>query len=158
MAEHEKPQSEFEERLVELNRVSRTVKGGKRMRFRALVVVGNRNGKVGMGMGKAGDVQTAIKKAGQAAKKKMITVAIINDTIPHEIMMKSGSAQIFLKPASAGTSVIAGGPIRAVIELAGIKNILSKMIGSNNKTNNVRATIEALASMKLRKPRAKADK
>lgn len=158
MAEHEKPQSEFEERLVELNRVSRTVKGGKRMRFRALVVVGNRNGKVGMGMGKAGDVQTAIKKAGQAAKKKMITVVIVNDTIPHEIMMKAGSAQIFLKPASVGTSVIAGGPIRAVIELAGIKNILSKMIGSNNKTNNVRATIAALKSMKLRKPRAKADK
>lgn len=159
MAEQEKPQSEFEERLVELNRVSRTVKGGKRMRFRALVVVGNRNGRVGMGMGKAGDVQQAIKKAGQAAKKKMINVAIINDTIPHEIMMKSGSAQVFLKPASVGTSIIAGGPIRAVIELSGIKNILSKMIGSNNKTNNVRATIAALASMKLRKTRTvKADK
>ncbi len=150
---HDKPKSEFEERLVELSRVSRTVKGGKRMRFRALVVIGNRNGKVGMGLGKAGDVQQAIKKAGQAAKKKLVTVPIVNDTIPHETTVRLGSAQIFLKPAAAGTSVIAGGPIRAVIELAGIKNILSKMIGSNNKTNNVRATIQALATMKERPAR-----
>ena len=147
---HDKPQSEFEERLVELNRVSRTVKGGKRMRFRALVVVGNKKGRVGMGLGKAGDVQQAIKKAGQAAKKHMIDVAIVNDTIPHEITVKFRSAHVFLKPAAAGTSIIAGGPIRAVIELAGIKNILSKMIGSSNKTNNVQAVLTALATMKER--------
>ncbi len=155
---HEKPKSEFEERLVELSRVSRTVKGGKRMRFRALVVIGNRNGKVGMGMGKAGDVQQAIRKAGQAAKKKLITVPIVNETIPHEVTMRLGSAQVYLKPAAPGTSIIAGGPIRAVIELAGIKNILSKMIGSNNKTNNVRATIQALSTMKLRPSSRKAAK
>ncbi len=154
MAEHEKPHSEFEERLVELNRVSRTVKGGKRMRFRALVVVGNKNGKVGMGMGKANDVQQAIKKAGQAAKKRLITVPITNETIPHEVTVKFGSAHIFMKPAAAGTSIIAGGPIRAVIELAGIKNILSKMIGSSNKTNNVRAVLHALSLMKERPQKA----
>lgn len=142
---------EFEERVVQIDRVSRTVKGGKRMRFRALVVIGNRKGKVGMGIGKAGDVQSSIQKAVRSAKKQLVTVTIINDTIPHETFFKYGSAHIFLKPAAPGTSVLAGGPVRAVIELAGIKNVLSKIIGSSNKINNVRATLGALTSMKRAK-------
>lgn len=141
----EKPRDkEFEERVVEIDRVSRTVKGGKRMRFRALVVVGNKKGKVGMGIGKAGDVQGAIKKAVTHAKKHLIVVPIVNETIAHEVTMKYGAAIVFLKPAPAGTSIIAGGPVRAVIELAGIRNILSKIIGSTNKINNVRATLQTL--------------
>ena len=126
---------EFEERVVTVDRVSRTVKGGKRMRFRALVVIGNRAGRVGMGLGKAGDVQGAIAKAVTQAKKHLISVPIVNGTIPHEATTKFGAARVFLKPAPAGTSIIAGGPIRAVIELAGIGNILSKIIGSTNKIN-----------------------
>lgn len=145
---------EFEERVVSIDRVSRTVKGGKRMRFRALVVVGNKKGNVGMGIGKAGDVQGSIKKAVTKAKKNMITVPIVNDTIPHEITIKYGSATVLLKPAPHGTSIIAGGPVRAVIELAGIRNILSKIIGSTNKVNNVHATLIALQTLKLN-PRAK---
>jgi len=147
MAEREHTEKEFEERVIEINRVSRTVKGGKRMRFRALIVMGNRNGKVGMGLGKAGDVQTAIKKATRQAKKQLINVPIVNDTIPHESTYTYGSATVFLKPVAPGTSIIAGGPVRAVIELAGIKNVLSKIIGSNNKINNVRAVLEALQTM-----------
>jgi small subunit ribosomal protein S5 len=145
---------EFEERVVAIDRVSRTVKGGKRMRFRALVVVGNKKGNVGMGIGKAGDVQGSIKKAVTKAKKNMITVPIVNDTIPHEITIKYGSATVLLKPAPHGTSIIAGGPVRAVIELAGIRNILSKIIGSSNQVNNVHATLLALQTLKLN-PRAK---
>lgn len=140
-------EKEFEERVVKVDRVSRTVKGGKRMRFRALVVIGNRKGRVGMGLGKANDVQTAIKKAVTHAKKHLINVPIVNDTIPHDATTKYGSATVFLKPAPAGTSVIAGGPVRAVIELSGIRNILSKIIGSSNKINNVRATLATLASL-----------
>ncbi|MGI6103117.1 MAG: 30S ribosomal protein S5 [Patescibacteria group bacterium] len=147
----ERVEEEFEERVVEIDRVSRTVKGGKRMRFRALVVIGNKKGKVGMGVGKAGDVQSSIQKAVNQAKKHLIDVPIVNDTIPHETTHKYGSAVVFLKPAAAGTSIIAGGPVRAVIELAGIRNILSKIIGSSNKINNVRATLETLASLKVAK-------
>lgn len=142
-------EKEYEERVVEIDRVSRTVKGGKRMRFRALVVVGNRKGKVGMGIGKAGDVQGAIKKAVTSARKHLITVPIVNDTIPHDATTKYGSALVFLKPAPAGTSIIAGGAVRAVIELSGIRNILSKIIGSSNKINNVRATLLALSSLRV---------
>ncbi len=138
----EKP--EFEERVVSVDRVSYTVAGGRRLRFRALVVVGNRQGKVGMGVSKAGEVATAIQKAVAAAKKRLITVAITNETIPHGIQVSYGGATVLLKPAPAGTSVIAGGSVRAVIELAGIKNIRSKALGSNNKINNVAATLEAL--------------
>lgn len=150
MTEHtDKPQKEFEERIVQIDRVSRTVKGGKRMRFRVLVVVGNRNGRVGMGIGKGTDIQKSIQKAVTHAKKNLIEVPIVNDTIPHEATTKYGGAVVFLKPASAGTSVIAGGPVRAVIELAGIKNILSKIIGSTNKINNVRATLQTLKGLRL---------
>ncbi|MCA9388378.1 30S ribosomal protein S5 [Candidatus Berkelbacteria bacterium] len=152
----EKEKKEFEERVIEIDRVSRTVKGGKRMRFRALVVIGNRKGKVGMGLGKAGDVQSAVKKAVKVAKRDLIEVPIVNDTIPHEVTVKFGGAQVFLKPAAAGTSIIAGGAVRAVIELAGIRNILSKIIGSSNKINNVRATIKTLDEMSVVKAKSKA--
>lgn len=153
----EKEKKEFEERIIEIDRVSRTVKGGKRMRFRALVVIGNRKGKVGMGLGKAGDVQTAVKKAVKVAKRDLIEVPIVNETIPHESTIKLGGAQVFLKPAAPGTSIIAGGAVRAVVELAGIRNILSKIIGSSNKINNVRATIKTLDAMS-KKVEVKADK
>lgn len=146
----EQPQKEFEERVVQIDRVSRTVKGGKRMRFRVLVVVGNRKGRVGMGIGKGTDIQKSIQKAVTSAKKNLITVPIVDDTIPHEATTKYGSAVVFLKPAGPGTSVIAGGSVRAVIELAGIRNILSKIIGSSNKINNVRATLLALQGLTLR--------
>lgn len=140
--------SEFEEKVIQVDRVSRTVKGGKRIRFRALVVIGNHQGKVGMGLGKAQEVLLAIQKAATRAKKQLIEVPIINDTIPHEVKFSFGSAQLFLKPAGSGTSIIAGGAVRTVIELAGIKNILSKILGSPNKINNVKATILALQSLK----------
>lgn len=145
----ERVKSEFEERVVSVDRVSYTVAGGRRMRFRALVVIGNRAGKVGMGVAKAGEVQSAVQKAVASAKKRLIEVPIVNETIPHTVDTWFGSAHVFLKPARTGTSVIAGGSVRAVIELAGIKNILSKTLGSNNKINNVAATIEALRSLRL---------
>lgn len=153
MAQHffeEKPKSEFEERVVSVDRVSYTVAGGRRLRFRALVVVGNRQGKVGMGVAKAGEVATAIQKAVVAAKKKLITAPIVRDTIPHSVTVNFGSARVLLKPAPAGTSVIAGSSVRAVIELAGIKNIRSKALGSNNKINNVAATLLALRQLRVR--------
>lgn len=138
----------MEELVVQVDRVTRVVKGGRRMRFRALVVVGNRNGMVGAGVAKGQEVQTAVQKAVSAAKKNMITVPITaTGSISHEITQKYGASCVFLKPASEGTSVIAGGPIRAVVTLAGIQNILSKSIGSNNKMNTVMATIAALKSL-----------
>lgn len=149
----DKGKSEFEERVVSIDRVSYTVAGGRRLRFRALVVVGNRQGKVGMGVAKAGEVATAIQKAVAAAKKNLVTIPIIKETIPHQVQVSYGSARVLLKPAPAGTSVIAGGSVRAVIELAGVKNIRSKALGSNNKINNVAATIEALRSLQLPKVR-----
>ncbi len=135
----------FEERVVEVNRISRTVAGGRRIRFRALVVVGNRNGQVGVGIAKSNEVASAAAKATRKAKKNLITVPIKNDTIPYDTSYHYGSAHVILKPAPAGTSVIAGGPVRAVVELAGIRNITSKILGgTSNKLNNVMATIEAL--------------
>jgi small subunit ribosomal protein S5 len=146
----EKPRSEFEERVVSVDRVSYTVAGGRRLRFRALVVVGNRQGRVGMGVAKAGEVAAAIQKAVTAAKKSLITAPIIRDTIPHSITTSYGGARVLLKPAPAGTSVIAGGSVRAVIELAGIKNISSKVLGSGSKINTVAATIEALGRLRIK--------
>lgn len=143
----EKP--EFEEVVVEVNRVTRVVKGGRRMRFRALVVVGDRKGRVGAGIAKGTEVQKAVQKATLAAKKALIKVPITPDgSIPHEVLQKYGSSIILLKPASVGTSVIAGGAVRSVVTLAGIENILSKSIGSNNKVNVVMATLAALSSFK----------
>lgn len=140
-----KERPEFEESVVEVDRVTRVVKGGRRMRFRALVVVGDRKGRVGAGIAKDGEVQGAVQKATLMAKKHLITVPINeNGSIPYEVMERYGASQVLLKPASQGTSLIAGGAVRSVIALAGITNILSKSLGSNNKVNVVMATLNAL--------------
>lgn len=143
-----KEKSEYEHKLVDIARVARIVAGGKRFRFRVTVVLGNKKGKVGAGMSKGVDVSSAISKATQRARKNLIEVPIINDTIPYEIEMQQDAAVVFLKPAKPGTGIIAGGGVRPVLELAGIKNILSKIKGSRNKVSNVLATIKALSSLK----------
>ena len=137
---------EFEERVIEVDRVSRVAKGGRRIRFRVLVVIGNHNGKIGMGVAKATEVAEAVKKAVSHAKKHIFTVPIINGSIPYEVNMKHGGANIMLKPATSGTSIVAGGSIRSVAEMAGITDLLAKSLGSSNKINNVTATIKALSS------------
>ena len=142
-------QLELNDKVVAIKRVSKTVKGGRTMRFSALVVVGDGNGHVGAGLGKAGEVPEAIRKGKEAAVKNMVTVPIDeNNSIPHDLIGKFGSAAVLLKRAPEGTGIIAGGPVRSVVELAGIKNIRTKSLGSNNKTNVVLATIEGLLSLK----------
>jgi len=137
---------EFEERVIEIRRVARTVKGGRRIRFRALVVIGNKKGKVGMGIAKANDVAEAVKKAVAQAKKSLIVVPVIGGTIPYDVITKHGGAVVMLKPAASGTSIVAGGAVRAIAELAGITDLLSKMMGSSSKVNNVTATLKAFQS------------
>ncbi len=144
---------EMSENVVSIDRISRTVKGGRRIRFRAIVVVGDRNGQVGVGTGKAADVQGAIAKAKHIAGKTMITVPIINGTISHPVMEVYGTSRVILKPAPQGHSVIAGGSVRAVVELSGIVNIVSKSIGSANALNNAMATYQALKKLSMEKQR-----
>ncbi len=141
----------FEEKLVKINRVAKVMKGGRRLSFTALVVVGDGKGQIGMGIGKAKEVAEAIRKGNTAARKNMINIVLYKSTIPHESKAKYGSAEVLLKPASPGTGVIAGGGVRAVVEVAGIKDILSKSLGNENPTNVVKATMLALAN--LRNPR-----
>ena len=139
---------DIKEKVVSLNRVSKTVKGGRTSRFSALVVVGDENGHVGYGMGKAAEIPDAIRKGIDEAKKNMITVPMVNTTIPHEIIGEFGAGRVLLKPAAEGTGVIAGGPARAVLELAGIRDIRTKCLRSNNPKNVVSATVQALAALK----------
>ena len=140
--------SEFNEKLVAVNRVSKTVKGGRNMRFSALMVVGDEKGRVGCGMGKAVEIPEAIRKGVEDAKKTMITVPLNGTTIPHEVVGVFGTGRVKLLPAPEGTGVIAGGPVRAVLEACGIKNIVTKSIGTNNKINMVRATLAGLKQLR----------
>jgi small subunit ribosomal protein S5 len=143
----EREKREFDQKVVEVKRVTRVVAGGKRMRFRALVVIGDRKGKVGIGLKKGMDVADSVNKAVAQAKKHMITLPLVNESIPHQLRIKFKSSQLLLLPARPGTGVIAGGAVRSVMDLAGVKNVISKMLGSNNKVNNVKAVFEAFKQM-----------
>lgn len=150
---------EYEEKVISLDRVSRVVKGGRRFRFRATVVVGNGSGRVGVGVGKGGDVMTSIAKAVNKAKRNLIDVPLSGNTIPHEVEVAFSGARVLLKPASDGTGVIAGGAVRDVVEAAGIRNLLTKSLGSSNKVNNAYAAILALSTLKtVEKPKRRARK
>jgi small subunit ribosomal protein S5 len=143
-------EKQFDERVVHIDRVARVVKGGRRFRFRALVVVGDRKGKIGAGTAKGADVTSAVAKATEVAKKKMMQAPVENGTLPHEQTAKVAGAKILLKPAAPGTGLIAGGVVRIVLEVAGVKDVLSKSLGSSNKINLTKATLEALNQIKPR--------
>jgi len=139
---------ELEEKLLTVDRVTKVVKGGRRLRFRALMVVGDGNGHVGVGLAKATGVPEAIRKASAMGRKQLVTVPVVNETIPHEALAKFGASMVLLKPAAQGRGMIASGTVRTVLELAGIRNVVSKSLGSQNRTNVARATILALASLR----------
>lgn len=147
----EKPRDEFESKLLDLARVTRVTAGGKRLRFRAVVIVGNKQGKVGIGVSKGSDVAQAIEKATRFAKKNLIEVSLVEDTIPHEVYAKFGAARVILKPQRKGRGLVAGGVVRIICTLAGIKNISSKTLGrTGNKLNNAQAAIKALQKLKIK--------
>lgn len=146
-AERKADEKQFDERVLHIDRVARVVKGGRRFRFRALVAVGDNKSRVGIGSAKGADVTTAISKAVEVAKKNMITLNLYRGTLPHEATGKVGGASILIKPASPGTGLIAGGVVRTVLEIGGVHNVLSKSLGSNNKTNIAYATVQALESI-----------
>ena len=145
-----KEKSEFEERVVHISRNSKVVKGGRRFSFGALVVVGDRKGRVGYGLGKAAEVAEAIRKAGEVAKRNLCTITMRGTTLPHDAIGKYSGAQVLIRPASEGTGIIAGGPCRAVLELAGVRDVLAKSLGSNNHLNVTKATLEALGQLRTK--------
>jgi small subunit ribosomal protein S5 len=155
--QHRQPR-EFEQKILELARVTRVTKGGKRMSFRTCLVIGDRKGRVGIGVAKGADVAISVEKAFRQAKKSLITIDFINETLAYPVEKRFGGAQVLLKPAPKGTGLKSGGAVRLVLELAGVPNAVSKILGSNNKINNAKATIEALRSMSVLKKPSKNDK
>jgi small subunit ribosomal protein S5 len=155
---YEKEEKEFDQSIIDIARVTRVMAGGKRMRFRACVVIGDRKGRVGAAVAKGADVTIAVNKAVTKAKKEMINVPLFNQTIPHQINVKYKAAKILLKPAPKGTGIIAGGAVRIVLDLTGVSDIVAKILGTNNKINNVKATIKALKMLKRIEPKQNVEK
>lgn len=144
-------EQEFDQKIIDLARVTRVMAGGKRLRFRACVCIGDKKGRVGIGLAKGADVAIAVNKAVNRAKKTLITVPIINETIPHELRIKQKAAKLMLKPAPKGTGIKAGGAVRVMLEMAGVPNVVAKIMGTNNKVSNVKALLSALDSFKTKK-------